>query len=139
MNGQTNMRLQYWANYLFFMVPLLAATYIALVLVPEASARWPARFISWQELSLLMLVILFSFASARPLCRLRQHTLGPRAGLNGIAAVLSLFAMVGGAAALMLQTSRWIVGAFLIAAALPPLVRGLAGCGRDELGRRFNM
>lgn len=139
MNGETNKRMRGWANYLFFLVPVLAAAYIAMVLVPAASALWPSRFISWQELSLLMLVVLFSLSSARPLYRLRHDLMGPRAGLNGLAAVLSLFALAGGAAALLLHSSRWVVGAFLISAALPPLVRSLAGTGRDEPGRRFNM
>ncbi len=139
MNGGTNRRLNYWANYLFFLVPVLAASYIALVLVPAAADRWPARFISWQELSLLALVLVFSFSSARPLYRLRHDMMGSRDGMNSVAAVLSLFAIVGGTVALLLHSSHWVVGAFLISASLPPLVRGLSGADQDEPGRRFNM
>ncbi len=139
MNGDTNSRLQWWSIYLFHMVPFMVATYIAMVLVPAASVRWPARFFSWQELSLLGLVILFSVGSARPLYRLRHNMVGRPAGISGVAAVLSIFAMVGGAAALLLHSSPWVVGAFLIGAALPPLVSGMTAAGRDEPGRRFDL
>jgi hypothetical protein len=139
MNTGMNSKLKNWAKYLFYMVPVLAASYIALILVPAAAARWPVRFISWQELSLLMLVIVFCLASARPLYRLRNSITGAYAGLNGVAVVLSLFAMVGCAMALILQSGRWVVGAFLIGAALPPLVHGLKDPGRDKSRQRFNM
>ena len=138
-NRDTSSRLQYWANYLFYMVPVLAATYIALVLVPAASARWPARFISWQELSLLILVIVLSFASARPLYRLRHDMLGLRSPLNGYAAALSLFALACGAAAYLINHSRWVVGAFIVGAALPPVISGLTAANKHQPDRRFNM
>ena len=65
--------------------------------------------------------------------------MGSRDGMNSVAAVLSLFAIVGGTVALLLHSSHWVVGAFLISASLPPLVRGLSGADQDEPGRRFNM
>lgn len=139
MNGYTKSRLKYWVSYLFFMVPLLAAAYIALALVPAASARWPARFISWQELSLLILVCFLSLASARPLYRLRHDMLGLRARLNGVAVALSLFALACGATALLLHYGRWVVGAFIVGAAVPPVVSGLTAVDKDQPGRRFNM
>ena len=139
MNGESNGRIRFVADCLFYALPFLAATYIAMVLVPAASVRWPARFISWQELSLVMLVIVLSAASVRPLYRLRHDDMRRPIGLNGVAAVISLFAVAGGAAALLLHSSCWVAGAFLISAALPPMVRGLAVAGKDEADRRFNI
>jgi len=138
-NGESNGRMRFVADCLFYMLPLLAATYVAIILVPAASQRWPARFMSWQELSLVMLVVVLSAASARPLYRLRHDDMRRPTGLNGIAATISLFAVLGGTAALLLHSSRWVVGAFLISAALPPVVRSLAVAGKDEADRRFNI
>ena len=139
MNGENRWGLRYWAEFLFFMLPFLASAYIARVLVPAASRRWPARFFSWQESLLLLMVIALPLVCVRPLYRLMHGQNRQEAGMNGVSAVLSLFALTGGAVATLLHLNHWIVGMSLVGAAMPPVLISLAGKHKDADERRFNL
>jgi len=126
-NGVRRIRPGGVVDKLFYAVPALTAIYIAIVLVPEAARRWPARFISWQEFSLLAVMMLFCFISFRPLYRLRHPEIGLPPGADGIGIGFSLISLLAAAAFHYLQGGCWVIGACLLGAALPPVIRGLGG------------